>query len=40
LGEYEKWGLKINYGKAKYLGTNHSDKLQINGDTIATVKQF
>jgi hypothetical protein len=38
--EYEKWGLKISYGKAKYLGTDHSEELQINGNTIPTVKQF
>jgi hypothetical protein len=38
--EYEKWGLKINYGKTEYLGTDHSEELQINGNTIPTVKQF
>jgi hypothetical protein len=26
--EYEKWGLKINYGKTEYLGTDHSEELQ------------
>jgi hypothetical protein len=40
LEEYEKWGLKINYGKTEYLGTDHSEELQINGNTIPTVKQF
>jgi hypothetical protein len=38
--EYEKWGLKINYGRTEYLGTDHSEELQINGNTIPTVKQF
>jgi hypothetical protein len=38
--KYEKWGFKINYGKTEYLGTDHSDELQINGNTIPTVKQF
>jgi hypothetical protein len=33
-------GFKINYGKMKYLGTDHSEKLQINKNTIQTVKQF
>jgi hypothetical protein len=36
----KKWGLKINYGKTEYLGTDHSEELQINGNTIPTVKQF
>jgi hypothetical protein len=38
--EYEKWGLKINYGKTDYLGTDRSEELQINGNTIPTVNQF
>jgi hypothetical protein len=38
--EYEKWGLKINYGKTEYLGTDYSKKLQIYGNTIPAVKQF
>jgi hypothetical protein len=38
--EYEKWGLKINYGKTEYLDTDHSKELQINGNTITNVKQF
>jgi hypothetical protein len=40
LEEYEKWGLKINYGEMEYLDTYHSGELQINGNTIPTVKQF
>jgi hypothetical protein len=39
-GEYEKWRLKINYGKTEYLGTDHSEELQINGNTIPTLKEF
>jgi hypothetical protein len=31
LEEYEKWGLKINYGKTVYLGTDHTENLQVNG---------
>jgi hypothetical protein len=38
--KYEKWGLKINYAKTEYLGTVHSEELQINGKAIRTVKQF
>jgi hypothetical protein len=38
--EYEKWGLKINYGKTEYLGTDHTEELQVNGNKIPTVKQF
>jgi hypothetical protein len=38
--EYEKWGLKINYGNMEYLGTDHSEELHISGNTIPTVKQF
>jgi hypothetical protein len=38
--EYEKWGLKINYGKTQYLDKDHSKELQINGNTIPIVKQF
>jgi hypothetical protein len=37
--EYEKWGLKINYGKTEYLGTDYSEELQVNGNTITTVKE-
>jgi hypothetical protein len=40
LKDYEKWGFKINYGKMKYLDTDHSEKLQINLDTIQTVEQL
>jgi hypothetical protein len=40
LEEYENWGLKINYGKMGYLDTDHSEELQINGNTIPTVTQF
>jgi hypothetical protein len=40
IEEYEKWGLRISYGKTEYLGTDHSGELQINGNTILTVKQF
>jgi hypothetical protein len=40
LEEYEKCGLKINHGKTEYLGTDHSEELQINGNTIPTVKRF
>jgi hypothetical protein len=36
LEEYEKRGLKINYGKTEYLGTHDSEDLQINGNTIPT----
>jgi hypothetical protein len=36
--EYEKWGLKINYGKTEYLGTDHTEDLQVNGNIIPTVK--
>jgi hypothetical protein len=28
--EYEKWGLKINCGKTKCLGTDHSDQQECN----------
>jgi hypothetical protein len=35
-----KWGLKIDYGKTEYLGTDHSEELQISGNTTPTVKQF
>jgi hypothetical protein len=31
--EYEKWGLRINYGKTEYLGTDHSEELQTSGTT-------
>jgi hypothetical protein len=34
------WGLKINYGKTEYLGTDHTEDLQVNGHIIPTVKQF
>jgi hypothetical protein len=34
LEEYEKWGLKTNYGKIECLGTDHSEEFQINGNTI------
>jgi hypothetical protein len=27
--EYEKWGLKINFGKTEYLGTHHSEELDL-----------
>jgi hypothetical protein len=41
LEEYcEKWGFKINYGKMKYLGTDHSEKLHMNANIIQTVKQL
>jgi hypothetical protein len=32
-------GLKINYGKMEHLGTDHSDELKINGNTVPTVKE-
>jgi hypothetical protein len=35
---YMKWGLKINYGKTEYLGTDHTEDLQVNGNIIPTVK--
>jgi hypothetical protein len=38
--EYEKWGLKMNYGKTEYLGTDHTEDLQVNLNIIPTVKQF
>jgi hypothetical protein len=38
--EYEKWGLERNYRKTEYLSTDHSEELQINRNTIPTVKQF
>jgi hypothetical protein len=38
--EYEKWRLKMNRGQMEYLGRDHSQELQINGNTILTVKQF
>jgi hypothetical protein len=38
--EYEKWGLKINYGKTEYLGTDHSEELQMIGNTIPSAKEF
>jgi hypothetical protein len=38
--EYETWGLKINYRKMEYFGTDHSEELQISGNTIPTVKHF
>jgi hypothetical protein len=38
--EYEKWGLKINYGKMEYFGRDQSEEVQINGNTIPTVKKF
>jgi hypothetical protein len=38
--EHEKWRRKINYGKTEYLGKDHSEEFQINGNTIPTVKQF
>jgi hypothetical protein len=38
--EYEKWGLKINYGKTECLGTDHTEDLQFHGNIIPTVKQF
>jgi hypothetical protein len=38
MEEYEKWGLK-NYGKTEYLGNDHSEKLQIDGNTNTTVKE-
>jgi hypothetical protein len=38
--EYETWGLKINYRKMEYSGTDHSEELQISGSTIPTVKHF
>jgi hypothetical protein len=38
--KYEKWGLKINYGKTEYLGTDHTENLKVNGNIIPTVKQF
>jgi hypothetical protein len=40
LEEYEKWGPKIIYGKMEYLDINHSEELQINGNTVPTVKQL
>jgi hypothetical protein len=33
-------GDKINYGNMGYLGTDHSEEFQINGNTIPTVKHF
>jgi hypothetical protein len=39
LEEYEKLGLKINDRKTEYLGKGHSEELQINGNTTATVEQ-
>jgi hypothetical protein len=33
-------GFKINYGKTEYLGTHHSEELQIKGNTILTLKRF
>jgi hypothetical protein len=38
--ECEKWKLEINNGKKEYFSTDHSEELQINGNTIPTVKQF
>jgi hypothetical protein len=38
--EYEKWGLKINYGKMEYLSTNPSVELEIKGNKIKTVKNL
>jgi hypothetical protein len=38
LEEYEKWVLKINYGKTEYLGTDHTEDLQVNGNIIPTAK--
>jgi hypothetical protein len=37
---YEKWGLKINYGKMEYLSTDNSEELKINGNKIPTVKHL
>jgi phage gp16-like protein len=31
---------KLNYGKTEYLGTDHSEEFQTNGNTIPTVKRF
>jgi hypothetical protein len=38
--EYEKWGLKINYRRTEYLGTDHTEDIQVNGNIIPTAKQF
>jgi hypothetical protein len=38
--EYEKWVFKRYYGENEYSGTDHSEELQINENTIGTVKQF
>jgi hypothetical protein len=32
--EYEKCGLKTDYGKTEYLDTDHLEELQINRNTI------
>jgi hypothetical protein len=36
--EYEKWGLKIDYGEMEYLSKNPLDELDINGNKIKTVE--
>jgi hypothetical protein len=38
LEEHDKWRLKINYEKTEWLGTDHSEELQINENIIPTVK--
>jgi hypothetical protein len=35
--EKEEWEFKINYRGTEYLGTVHSEELQINRNTIPTV---
>jgi hypothetical protein len=38
--EYEKCELKINYRKWEHLGIDYLGVMQINENTIPTVKQF
>jgi hypothetical protein len=35
---YKKW--TMYNGKTEYLGTHHTEDLQVNGNIIPTVKQF
>jgi hypothetical protein len=37
--EYEKWRLKIYYGKTEYWGRDHTEELQINENKIPNVEQ-
>jgi hypothetical protein len=40
IEEYEKWVLKINYGKTEYLSTNPSNELEIDRNKVKTSKNL